>query len=181
MFTRNWYKFLAKTIEHSKKSITVKNLKNEDQTISSMHEPAIDFGYEDSNNESQVCSLLTFSKNIATGYRAGIVFGNGDTPVTYDDYTLAGTQFTTFTGTKSLAIDVTEDKTTYTALYTLTNTGESPFTIKEIGLIGKTTSTSSNSYLCLLERTLLDEPITIEPQGVGQVTYTITFNFPTPA
>ena len=76
---------------------------------------------------------------------------------------------------------VTPDESglTITALYTITNTGSSAFTIGELGLIAATYTNVSTNSKCLVERTVLDTPVTIPAGGIGQVEYTITFNYPT--
>lgn len=183
MFTRNWYKFLAKMIESNNKSIDVKNLKNATKQIPRGSQPYIMFGFDNISYTNYATLLRLVASDILTTKELGVFLGDGNTPAKYDDFTLSGKQIKTFTYTSVLTITPTEDSVTYEVLYTITNTGEEPITIKEIGFVGSCIAGSSyrNEDLCLLERTVLDEPITIQPQGVGQVTYTITFNFPTPA
>lgn len=113
----------------------------------------------------------------------GVVFGTGTTAPALDDYCLSGDLITTFAYTvASFTVDADDTGVTITALYTLTNTGDDAFTIGEVGLIASTYDNSnykSANYKCLLERTVLDTPVTIAAGGVGQVTYTLKMNYPT--
>ena len=68
-------------------------------------------------------------------------------------------------------------------MFTLTNTGSEDFTISELGLVTYAYITNTNGYCYennfLLERTVLENPITIPANGgVGQVTYTIRMDYP---
>ena len=66
------------------------------------------------------------------------------------------------------------------AVYTITNNNAEEITIREVALhvlFYRTTSGSTNG--CVIDRTVLDTPVTIPAGGVGQVEYTITFNLPT--
>lgn len=114
----------------------------------------------------------------------GVIFGNGTTPVTASDYKLSGSVITTFNETHKTTFTPDTSGFSISTLYTITNTSSSnAITISEVGLISQgaymdsSSSSSSGSYF-LVERTLLDTPITIAPNGVGQVTYTIRINYP---
>lgn len=120
--------------------------------------------------------------NATTG--SGIVFGNGTKEVSFDDYALSGDIFTTFTATSAYTFSNDADGLTVTTTVTLTNTGESDFTVAEVGLYGWQTAYAGNSSatsVCrfMVERTVLDTPVTIPAGGIGQVTYTIRMNYPT--
>lgn len=121
--------------------------------------------------------------NSSTG--SGIVFGNGTKEVSFDDYALSGDIFTTFTETSAYTISHDVDGLTVTTTATLTNTGTSDFTVSEVGLYGwhtaYTNQTTTSNSVCrfMVERTLLDTPVTIPAGGIGQVTYTIRMNYPT--
>lgn len=98
-----------------------------------------------------------------------------------DDYKLSGNLITAITTTTTVSWD--EDDITGTgslkAEYTITNTGSSAITIREIGLIAA--AGANNSYdtnKCLLERTVLDEPLTIPKGGTGRVTYVVECTIP---
>ena len=112
----------------------------------------------------------------------GVYFGTGQTPANKSDYTLeapitSGLKITT--GTPFLSKD--NGIYTYQANHALANTTEAEINIYEIGLflpidsgIGSTSALMWHNVL--MERTVLDEPITIEPGKAKLVSYTMTFN-----
>lgn len=112
----------------------------------------------------------------------GVCFGDGTTPVTKNDYKLSGNIITTISTSvnKTFTSDDDNGGGTLSAVYTITNTGNNAITISEIGLFNYWYHTNYSNYSTfLLERTLLDRPITIEAGGVGQVTYSISTKYPT--
>lgn len=103
----------------------------------------------------------------------GIFFGNGEKQVSENDYRLNG----------AILNDKLECMATVTAendgdvrkivgVYTLRNTSDSEITIREIGLVGYTSDYNTSVYL-LIDRTLLDEPLTLAAGETGEITYTI--------
>ena len=60
------------------------------------------------------------------------------------------------------------------AVLTITNNNATDITIGEVGIVYQGSNTAA-----LLERTVLDSPITIPAGGVSQITYTIRMNYPT--
>ena len=98
---------------------------------------------------------------------------------------MSGELFTEYTSSQTQETVVDDDGVSYTIRYTLTNTGNEDFTISEIGLFGflykKHKSYNYHyRYNFLTERTLLESPITIPANGgVGQLTYTLRYNYPT--
>lgn len=118
----------------------------------------------------RICDALSAVSNSTSG--SAVVVGSGTTPPSVTDYKL-GSQITTVSGTASYQ-RVTDGATdTFTIVATLTNTGTSSITISEVGLQLK--ATNNSTYM--IERTLLEYPITIAPGGIGQVTYTICVNY----
>lgn len=120
-----------------------------------------------------------------TYYSNGVIFGDGTTPPTISDYCLSGNIISGITMSSTRSATCTENAAETSVLYTITNNNTEAITIGEIGYIGynqyykDSTSTSSNSERLLLERTVLESPITIEAGGVGQITYTLRMNYPT--
>jgi len=112
----------------------------------------------------------------------GVVFGTGNTPPTVDDYTLSGS-FISGLSTSNVTVAETTSKNddgsmVFTYVYTINNSTGADITIGEIGI--QTYANSSSYYInVLVERTVLDTPVTIAAGGVGQVTYTIRMNYPT--
>lgn len=114
----------------------------------------------------------------------GVIFGTNDTPATASDYKLSGEIISGITASvaKNKNVDAGNGVATLSAIYTITNGNSDAITIKEVGLIANAYSSSGNAsaeYKCLIERTVLNEPVTIPAGGVGQVVYTITLNYPT--
>lgn len=122
-------------------------------------------------------SMKTITNSVAL---SGVVLGTGNTPATLDDYKLAGTMITTFTYTGSSTSAETDKGYECTGTYTITNTGTATFTISEVGL-QTTLHTQNNGGAgqMLIDRTVLENPLTIEAGGIGVLTYTIRMNYPT--
>ena len=169
MFTSNYYKGILKI--HNPGGVTkYKGLTGVEQTNG---------GYSDWMNLGGALSATTarqaYIKNLQTTFSSngGVVLGTGTTPPSLDDYALSGELITGYTYTSSVKNEVHEDGQSITASYTITNNGSQAFTIGEVGLIASFTGSASAAAKALLERTVLDEPITIAAGGVGQLTYTI--------
>ena len=115
---------------------------------------------------------------------AGISIGTGTTPESEDDYNLEATI--------TSGVNVVLTATTYGAEnpwypfvkydLTVTNTGANPLVVTEVGykqtasvtkVIG---STSRSNEVLLLDRCVLDTPVTIAPGDVGIVTYRLQTN-----
>lgn len=118
---------------------------------------------------TNVNSSNSFSKR-------GVCFGNGTTPPTENDHCMEGDLLTNYGCSQTY--EFSKDSITFT--YTITNNGSDPFTISEVGLLGYAYVGNGNyryySSGILLDRTLLESPITIPAGGVGQLTYTIRMN-----
>lgn len=174
MFTKNWYKYIASCLNNAAVG-TVKTLTGESYSPASYND-AIKLCYKVNSYNT---ASLHYLRNSLSDY-SGPVIGTGTTAPTVDDYFLSGDVITTFTSSVNITTEDTEDGSIITALYTITNTGDSAFTVGEIGLLGTAKSGQNDpKYRVLFERTVLDSPVTIEPGGVGQVTYTIRMNYPT--
>ena len=169
MFTRNYYKGILKI--HNPAGVTkYTGLTGVEQTHA---------GYNDWMNLGGSISATTarqaYIKNLQTTLagNGGTVLGTGTTPPTVDDYALSGELVTGYTYMSSVSNEVHEDGQSITALYTITNNNDQPITIGEVGVIASFTKNSAAAEKALLERTVLDAPITIAAGGVGQLTYTI--------
>ena len=179
MLTNNYYKALAMFLSAGAVLPAVKNYSGSDKTISKSY-PAdeVQFG-ANAVKQSYVPNMANLVTSTAgTG---GAIIGTGTTPPTVDDYCLSGDIISGFV--YSVAHTATNDSggVTFKSIFTITNTGSEAFTIGEVGLIGACaggTSTTA-SYKALFDRTVLDEPITIEAGGIGKLTYTIRLPYPT--
>ena len=107
------------------------------------------------------------------------VFGDGDKAPTINDYYLSGNAITGIVASTSTV----HKPNGVEKRFTVTNNNSNEIIIKEIcyfGSAGWTSDAGSTSgSILLLDRTVLDTPVTIPAGGVGQVVYTITFNYPT--
>ena len=133
-------------------------------------------------------SKLTYSGNVSAGNMGfqeqmtlmqtsynnkGVIFGDGDTPPTVDDYKLSGNVITGLTGSCTQTCEHDDEQRSVTSVWTLTNNNENDVTIRECAIL------VGFNYQTIIERSVLDTPVTIPAGGIGQVTYTVTFVFPT--
>ena len=167
MFTKNYYKGILKI--HNPGGVTkYTGLTGVEQTHA---------GYNDWMNLGGSISATTARQTTFAG-NGGTVLGTGTTPPTVDDYALSGELITGYTYMSSVSNEVHEDGQSITASYTITNDNDHPITIGEVGVIASFTKNSAAAEKALLERTVLDAPITIAAGGVGQLTYTIRWYEP---
>lgn len=110
-------------------------------------------------------------------YCLGFVFGDGNTAPTVDDYMLSGNAVLGYNYTVTVEVIYGDEYIDYQYFYTITNTSDEAITIGEVGVFGELVlypaSGSAKYTNYMIERTAFDTPITIEPDGVGQVTYTL--------
>lgn len=178
MLTNNWYKILGAAMAYVSNTVkftaydgTATNTISNSYAVSSLK-----FG-DNSSSTPYLGNVLTA---LPQSNSAGVIFGNGDTPPTLEDYKLSGDIVSGFTCSAAISKASTDNGISITARYTITNTSSSEIVIKEIGVVSKIMSSnySGLKYIGLLDRTVLDTPVTIPAGGVGQVEYTITFNYP---
>ena len=176
MFTLNWYKHFA-NVMLGEALLKYKSLSGTEYAMTNSY-TYISVGSTISNYPS-VNNVLT-SANKGTG---GVIFGTGTTPATINDYKLSGERITGFAALAAVTRETHDSSVTLTTRYTITNNSEAEMTIGEAGIVknlhNQYGTRESDSYKGLLERTVLDTPVTIPAGGIGQVEYTITFNLPT--
>lgn len=175
MFTRNWYKALTSIATYTSGKDTYTAVNGETTNFIAANTYYLQYGRD---VDSMQCPSMY---RMRTGYSSGgVILGTGNTPPTIDDCKLSGDLITGYIYSVTVAHDIDEYGATSTALYTITNTSSKTITIGEIGLMAVLSSGGANAQSqALVERTVLDVPLTIEPGGVGQLTYTIRFNYPT--
>lgn len=111
----------------------------------------------------------------------GVLLGDGTAEPTINDYALSGNIVNSgLTHVCTLTKSADDSGITLTADFTITNGNDNDITISEVGLCGwsrgTTTAGSTGSGKIsryLVDRTLLENPITIPAGGVGQLTYSI--------
>ena len=134
-----------------------------------------------SNSDTGSSSSFPFSymsQWAKTITNVGVSFGTGTTPATASDYCLESilgdTQISVSTPSKvSFSRADTYDE--YSVTFGITNKTDAAITISEVGL---TAAPVSNKYV-LVDRTVLDTPVTIPAGQSKQITYTIRFNYGT--
>lgn len=182
MFTKNWYKQMISRLTGEK--TTIKDVLGTDRD--SAHDTTGSYerlSLSCTENSGYIYSpSMRYLRNRYAASSGGAVIGTGTTQPTMDDYCLSGDMITTFSYTSKIETGVDEYGSFVTAMYNISNTGTEPFTIGEIALYcnatNAATSATGGSYCIMVERTVLDSPITIAPDGVGQITYTVRFNYP---
>lgn len=116
----------------------------------------------------------------STANNEGVMFGDGNTPATINDTALAGNLITTISVSVSFAETVDDMGCAVNGTFVVTNTGSNEITIREAVMYLRCPYNSSGgSFPCVIDRTVLDTPVTIPAGGIGQVTYTIRMNYPT--
>lgn len=125
-----------------------------------------------------------FTDKVTGSFGYGVVFGSGNVAPTLDDITLSGDLITGLSSSYKYTEAFLDNCVELTILYTLTNNNDESITIGEIALIDMIQNQPQQYYDTyyypyLIERSVLETPITIPAGGVGQVTYTIRMNYPT--
>jgi hypothetical protein len=126
-----------------------------------------------------VASNLFFSvSSVVTTAEVGIVLGGGATQPTINDYKLES-QITS--GLSASVQKTTDENNSAVYILTLTNTSDKDITVAEVGMILALSRSSGNNGTagCLVDRTVLDAPITIPAGGLGVIDYTIKLPIPT--
>ena len=160
MLTKNFYALMRTAL--GKTSSTVTSIENTTVTVSmsSTNWYGV-FGNMNSYEES--------------GYQY-VRFGSGTTPATVNDYTLESqiNSDITVANPNKVTTEQTDSYILWTVTFGVKASVET--TISEIGLIAKA-YLSSGPVSTLVDRTVLDEPITIPAGQSKQITYTIRFNY----
>ena len=179
MLLRNYYKAVALFMEGSSSStkIMFKSYGGYDLAPGN-YDLGIRYLTPTKGSASAIASMGSIKTTLMSS-SAGIIIGTGDTPPTFDDYCLAGNMITAISSSVATSFDCDDSGATITALCTITNSDNNAFTIREVGLYGKAKGNNYDSDAVLVERTVLDSPLTIEAGSVGQLTYTIKLNYPT--
>ena len=174
MVTKNWY---TQVKTHMAMTTIPNSIKNLDGSLYTS-------GYANNNYGATAVAAMMFQYSTVTLTHAsnsiqsrGICLGSGTTAATIDDYMLENP---ISSGLSAMVTKVYDDEYNRTWVITLTNTSSDDITIGEIGYAGEAFYAASGSYstYALYDRTVLDSPITIPAGGVGQINYTIRFQFP---
>lgn len=113
------------------------------------------------------------------GGTTGTWYGKGTTPATIDDFALEdpitdGSLSIACGETSALARAEGPDHYRISAAHQVTNNTDEEITVSEIGCFGALTN---GGKVCLLDRTVLETPITIPPKETVSVEYVIKFPY----
>lgn len=176
MFLKNYYKALAVVTSAKKVTYRAKDGKYYDVGVGDNCRGALQIG--SSSNYQYIPSMYQPRTSYTAG--GGVVFGDGTTPPTLDDYCLSGNLITAVTPSVSVTKTDDDDGVTLVGVYTLVNTGDTDVTVGEVALMCNLCNSNTTAEIKgFIERTVLDSPVTIPAGGVGQITYTIKLVYPT--
>ena len=140
------------------------------------------YPYTSMNSLSVIDNLHYLSIGTMSSSAYGVKLGTGVTPATFNDYTLENViiEGLSVANQESILLNAESDNSSVSATYSIKNISSEPINISEIGLFNRAyVDGSTTRKLVLLERTVLEEPITIAPGQTKQITYTIRMNYPT--
>lgn len=119
-----------------------------------------------------------------TDGNGGQAFGTGDTPASEDDYTLESVITSGLSASApSVTTEYDSENNCYfrRMTYTINNTSDADITIKEVGTYrgiayaSTLGATGSSTKLLLVDRTVLDTPLTIPAGEAGVLRYDFVF------
>lgn len=116
-------------------------------------------------------------KNVSTG-GYGIMFGTGNVPPSVDDYKMSGDVISTISIlARSAQSSFDAGGVHTTSVLTVQNTSSTDtIVINEIGFVAYTFTASSRGAYTLVDRTVLDEPLTLAPGEQGVITHMLDWS-----
>ena len=161
MLTKNFYSFMRAVLQKASTTFTLQS-----GSTSEVY-------YNSSNSVVPFEALDRWAKTVST---TGVSFGTGTKPSTVSDYVLESilgdTQISVPTpSTVSYSRGDAFDE--YSVSFGVTNITAEAITISEVGL----TATPKSTNYVLVDRTLLDVPVTIPAHETKHIAYTIRFNY----
>lgn len=120
----------------------------------------------------------------ASATSAGISLGTDDTPATENDYNLGNTITDGISMTVSnKAVTFVDGQPALKYMLTVTNTGAEAVNVREVGIKQNVqcdtypghiaSSTPSSAHIVLIDRTVLDAPVTIQPGDAAAIEYSL--------
>ena len=123
---------------------------------------------------------MSTTVRVSSSAYAGIWIGSGTTPPTADDYSLEERITSNASGTATISGDYidSDGNPTLKMVVTITNTGSDSITISEIGFFqsinaATSVSASGSDAVFMLDRTLLNTPVSIPAGESAAITYTL--------
>lgn len=173
MFTTNYYRLLANYVSGSAFPY---------QHGLVMYDGSINNSFTQPDPQLWRSSSTAYAANMnavtsLAKQNGGVMFGDGDTSPTTADYKLAGNVIDGLTATITRTVAMDNNGFSMPVTYAITNSNSEAVTIKEVGIIASKGQWEADKVL--LERTVLDAPVTIPAGGVGQIVYTIELPFQT--
>lgn len=171
MLTNNWYN-IFKVYYGTKDGATVSDIKQIDK--SGVSQDIYHYSSDDNN-------ILIYANSTANADNySGIFFGDGTTAPSKSDYNLSGNRVTGYSVDQIVnTYSVEGDTLTSSLKITLTNTSDSAITISEIAWFVLSRYANKSSCYVMLDRTLLETPVTIPAGQTGIVVYKRSVSFPT--
>ena len=161
MLTKNFYSYMRAALQSTSATFTLTGGTTKSISLSKGKAP-----------------FVVMKNWASSGEPAGVSFGTGTTPATVSDYCLESIltnskiNVSVPSAVSYSRVDTYEE---YSVTFGITNQTSDAITISEIGLI---TQPNGGSYdMALVDRTVLDTPITIPAGQSKQITYTIRFNY----
>lgn len=183
MVTNNYYKLVAYLAKNSGKYAAGKNQGLVDFTGNVSQKDSRGMSPQEcffTTNDQYGYSRLCFVSKEWNYYNSGIILGSGTTPATADDYCLENSLIDQNISSYTTTVTNIETANGTKTVILIQNVGSSSITIGEIGVWTPLDMNGGTpAGRCLLDRTVLSSPITIEAGGIGQIEYTISSSSPT--
>ena len=167
MLTKNFYSYMRATLQKTSVEFTKTDGNTSTANI---------------NGDSPPFNVMVYWSKALN--KIGVSFGTGTTPSTVSDYfleSILGDTQISVTVPSAVTFSRVDTFDEYSVSFGVTNITDEAITISEVGLIanplyGGSPTSSSNVYT-LVDRTVLDAPVTIPAGQSKQIAYTIRFNY----
>ena len=161
MLTKNFYSYMRAALQSTSATFTLTDGTTKSISLSNGRAP-----------------FVVMKNWVSSSNPAGVSFGTGTTPADASNYKLesilSSAQISVATpSTVSFSRFDAYDE--YSVTFGITNRTTDAITISEIGLIAH--PNGGNWDVALVDRTVLDTPVTIPAGQSKQITYTIRFNY----
>ena len=165
MLTKNFFSFLRATLQGINATYTLTNGTTQNTQFANVKLP--------------LAVMTTWGKVVTS---SGVSFGTGTTQATVEDYCLEsilGDTQISASPPSQVSFSRGDSFDEYSVSFGVTNTTDEAITISEVGLTAAPYYTGSNdtSFYALVDRTVLDTPVTIPAHETKHIAYTIRFNY----
>ena len=166
MLTKNFYAYMRSAFKKTSATFTKTDGTTEKLSLTSDSPPFVIMQY--------------WATSVDIG---GVSFGTGTTPATASDYALEsilGSKKIGVAAPNAVSFSQFDTFDEYSVSFGVTNKTAEAITISEVGLtaVPYYSSSGSGTRKCVLvDRTVLDTPVTIPAGQSKQITYTIRFNY----